>query len=193
MFDPFKTITDFLISTIEESGQVPWKRGWKPFGCEAPMNLVTKKFYKGMNSLFLDYVRHIWGYSTGYWATFNQIKKAGGSVKRDSKSTIVWLWKVFEKGKKGAVENIDEVDKKERIWKCWVYHVFNYDQTDGMKLPKFKTFETQTVPEVEKFISDYHELPSLPLKATTMTYPNYKNLLRQVEISVSPLYLFFPF
>jgi antirestriction protein ArdC len=44
--DIYKMITDRIIEKLE-TGTVPWHKPWRSIG--APRNLVSKKFYRGVN------------------------------------------------------------------------------------------------------------------------------------------------
>ena len=66
--DLYQVVTDRIIKKLEE-GTVPWRRLFQHHGA---VSWTTQKSYRGINAIILD---------EGEYATFNQIKKAGGRVK----------------------------------------------------------------------------------------------------------------
>jgi antirestriction protein ArdC len=125
-----------------EAGVIPWRKPW--VGGNA-VNWVTQKPYRGINAIMLD---------AGEYATFNQIKKAGGKVKKGAKSEIIVFWKFIEK------ENEEgEVDKLPLLR---YYRVFNIEtQVEGLE-PKQErgNFEHDPIEEAEKIFKGYINSPS---------------------------------
>lgn len=117
----YQVITDRIVGLLEQ-GTVPWRQTWAGGG-EA-VSLVTKKPYRGINRLILN----ISGFASPYWATFNQISKRGGHVRKGEKSTPVVFWKWIEK------EDPETGEKVERPFLRY-YRVFNLDQTEGIFVP----------------------------------------------------------
>lgn len=105
----YDVITDRIIRKMEE-GIIPWVKPWKVSGAVVDGGLnktlaysySTGKPYNFINQFLLDY-------EPGEYATFNQIKKAGGHVKKGSKGQIVAGWIVDEKVKVVKDENGDPV------------------------------------------------------------------------------------
>jgi antirestriction protein ArdC len=71
--DVYQVVTDRIINLLEQ-GTIPWTKPWKSAG--PPMNLISKRLYKGINVLLLASM----GYDQNYFLTFDQIKQCGGSV-----------------------------------------------------------------------------------------------------------------
>ena len=72
--DVFKKITDRILSLLEE-GKVPWHKPWK---CSSfPINLYTKKAYRGINAILL----FLAGYLSPYWLTERQAVRLGGKIR----------------------------------------------------------------------------------------------------------------
>jgi antirestriction protein ArdC len=80
------------ISEKLETGPVPWHKPWRSIG--APRNLVSKKFYRGVNIWLLT----AQGYTSPYWATIRQINELGGQVRKAEKSTPAVSGKVYVEG-----------------------------------------------------------------------------------------------
>ena len=105
----YQAVTDKIISQLEQN-VIPWRKTWQ--GSE-PINYVTCKPYRGINLLLLQ--------RGGEYATFKQIKDAGGYVKKGEKSSMIVFWKMLER------ENAD--GEKETIPLLRYYNVFHIDQT----------------------------------------------------------------
>ncbi|MBF0747369.1 DUF1738 domain-containing protein, partial [Gemella sp. 19428wG2_WT2a] len=68
--DLYQIITNKIIKKLEQ-GTIPWKRPYSDNNY--PVNWLTQKRYRGINSLLLE---------GGEYATFRQIQEAGGKVKK---------------------------------------------------------------------------------------------------------------
>jgi len=78
----YEIVTQKIIKQLER-GEVPWRKPWN--GNPYPVNWMTQKPYQGINRLLLP---------PGEYATFKQIKDAGGKVKKGAKASIVVFWKM---------------------------------------------------------------------------------------------------
>jgi|SRR5699024_5662092 len=138
----YEMITNQILEKLEE-GTIPWRMPWVN---GRAINWKTEKPYRGINIMLLD---------GGEYATFKQIKEAGGTVKKGSKSHIVVFWKMLE------VED-EESGKKEMIPFLRYYRVFKIgEQTEGVE-PKQKaqTFEHDPIEEAEKIKKNYFNAPT---------------------------------
>jgi len=113
----YQLITGRIILLLQ-SGTVPWRKPWKTQS-QLPRNLISKKEYRGINIFLLLAM----GYESPYWATFNQVRELGGSVRKDEKSSLVVFWKWLE---------IEEEAEKRRIPLLRYYCVFNAQQCEGI-------------------------------------------------------------
>lgn len=80
----FEKVTAKLIETMEQ-GNCPWRRPWRGIG--SAINWQSGKPYRGINRILLE---------PGEYATFNQIKAAGGSVVAGSKGSLIVFWKFLD-------------------------------------------------------------------------------------------------
>ena len=83
-----------MLATAIEAQSAPWQ---KPCKCDArlPTNLITGKVYTGRNLLMLATVRALKAYDDHRWAGFQQIKSAGGHVRRGERGhwiCIIAAW-----------------------------------------------------------------------------------------------------
>jgi antirestriction protein ArdC len=115
-------VTDRILEALE-AGTVPWRRPWRDAG--APVNLVSAKAYRGINPWLLELTAAAAGYDSPVWATFNQWKAAGGSVRKGEKGTLITFWKTLER--KNAAGELEPG----RVPLLRYYYVFNLAQIDG--------------------------------------------------------------
>ena len=122
--DTYQVITGRIIDLLEQ-GTVPWRKPWKQSTLDgAPINLVSKKPYRGINVFLLACE----GYDNPYWLTFKQAKQAGGHVNKGERSTMVVFWNWLDK-------KTDKLDSQgqpvvDRIPFLRHYNLFNVEQCD---------------------------------------------------------------
>ena len=88
-------VTDRIIAQLKQ-GVIPWRKTWKG---SVPINYVTRKPYRGINTLLLP--------NGGEYLTYLQAKEAGGNVKKGEKAHIIVFYKPLEV----KDENTEEVKK----------------------------------------------------------------------------------
>lgn len=114
----YEIITERIIAELQK-GVVPWHKPWKSSG---PMNLVSKRAYRGVNTWLLGVSQ----YASPYWLTFKQAKALGGSVRAGQKATPVVFWK--------PVKSKDKTSGEEKTFPLLRYYsVFNVEQCDGLE------------------------------------------------------------
>lgn len=141
----YEMITNQIIEKLEQ-GTIPWK---KPFKNGIAKNWKSQKAYRGINTMLLD---------GGEYATFNQIREAGGKVKKGAKSHIVVFWKM-SKYKKEDEETGEEIEKNIPLLRY--YRVFKIgEQTEGIE-PKEEEiyYNHDPIEEGEKIINGYMDCP----------------------------------
>jgi len=117
----YEIITSRIVEELEK-GQVPWRKPWKTL---PPVNLISKKPYRGINVFLLA----LQGYGSQYWLTFNQAKQLGGNVRRGEHGTKIVFWKFgcYE------TETADGEIEEHKSAFLRYYTVFNLEQTEGLK------------------------------------------------------------
>ena len=116
----YEIVTDRIIAELEK-GTIPWRQPWKE--SRRPVNLVSRKPYRGINVILLRSTCH----SSPYWLTFKQATDLGGHVRKGEKGIAIFAPMRFKKeSDKGEIES--------RI-AFRVVHVFDVSQTDGAELP----------------------------------------------------------
>ena len=77
----YDVITDQIIKKLE-SGCIPWR---KAYAGGFPQNGISKKEYRGINSIMLLCESH----ANPNWFTFKQVSELGGFVKKGEHSSKV--------------------------------------------------------------------------------------------------------
>lgn len=124
--DVYELVTRSLIERLRE-GTAPWHKPWNS-AQGAPQNLFSRRPYRGINALTLALVG-----ATPYWATFQQVKQHGGSIRKGAKSVPCLLWKdrlVKDKEPDPLTGRMVEVEK--RVPFARVFRLFNVTDTTGL-------------------------------------------------------------
>ncbi len=122
-----------------------------------PKSLSTGKNYRGINVFLLAMTSWAHGYESEYWATFNQVTKSQGKVKKGEKSTLVIFWKQAATKDKASGEDIT-------IPVLRHYNVFNVEQCEGVSTPDQVGPEEESEPfvpieEANRIIGGYLDGP----------------------------------
>ena len=125
----YRKVTDSIINAIEQ-GVGSWRMPWHTSGKFAfsPINVTSKKPYRGINTLCLWAAAQAKGYESGEWGTYKQWQERGAQVRKGEKSTTVVFWKFAH----DASETQDgETLNASRLLFTRGYAVFNASQVDG--------------------------------------------------------------
>lgn len=140
--DLFQVVTDKIVAALEK-GTPPWRKPWRTVaGGRAvsmsglPANVVTGRTYSGINVLLLWIDAADKGFTSHRWLTFKQALDVGGYVRKGEKSTLVTLFKPFEKklsdeqGKPLFDEQGNAVVSRRNLMTC--FHLFNVEQCENL-------------------------------------------------------------
>lgn len=135
-----ETVTAQIVSQLEQ-GAAPWIKPWKA-DTTADRNLVSGKAYRGINRLLLGMSSMATGYGSPTWATFQQWREKGASVRRGEKATHIVFFKPVSK------ETVSEGGETETAKYALLrgYCVFNAGQVDGFS----EASPASTVTEFER-------------------------------------------
>jgi len=171
----YSIITDKIVKMIETEKVLPWNKPWNS-NFEIPRNFVTKKPYRGFNVFFLA----MSGWDCPYWATFNQIKAKGGSVKEGEKGSLVVFWNPVITKKNDLVDSTYEDDsdteKEETTDKKYFmlryYTVFNIRQTSIVwEAPKNENeIEFTPIEKCETIVKEYKTCPVINENGSGASY-----------------------
>jgi antirestriction protein ArdC len=154
------TIYDMVterICQILEQGEIPWRKPWVTSERQIPMNLKTRKEYRGINIFLLASC----GFSSRYWLSFKQAKDMGGTVQKGERGSIVVFWKWREIEKKDEETGETEIKKRPLLR---YYTVFNLDQINGIDKPdepKAVNFDFCPIQQAEQIITGMPNPPSI--------------------------------
>ncbi len=159
--DLFQTITNTIISAIDGGAapnayQMPWHRGT---GTSTPLNAISGRHYRGINTLLLWAAASKSDFSTGEWATYRQWIAAGAQVRKGERASVVVLWKTLG----AAGDEADGTDHSERNSPRALareFYVFNAAQVDGY------TRERSTIPLTARITHAESFFTALPVEVS---------------------------
>lgn len=135
-----------VIESIEKDETGSWTKPW--VGSSLPQNYKTKTPYSGFNTLALMFMQQEMNWTSNQYLTFNQIKYIKGAhLKKGSKSTPVFFFKMLEKEK--IVKGKKEI---ETIPLLKFYYVYNLDQIEGIDRKELQ--EDERNEDLNTFVSN---------------------------------------
>ena len=148
-------ITNRIIESLKK-GKIPWRKTWSGMsGPRMPTNYVTKRRYSGINIPILWGASQERGYDVDYFATFNQWRSIGASVKRGEKAIHVVLFKPVSK----IVKDEDGTERKEQFPVIRIFPVFSIHQINSetieplLNQPACPEFVHEQKAEFEKMVA----------------------------------------
>jgi antirestriction protein ArdC len=93
----------------------------------SPINLASKKPYRGINTVCLWAAAQAKGYERGEWATYQQWQDRGAQVRKGEKATLVVFWQ-FAHDKSELQDDSAESAGRSRLLFTRGYSVFNAAQ-----------------------------------------------------------------
>lgn len=130
-----ETIVSAVVDHLKAGKVAPWRRPWSlDKNAGAPANVVSKRYYRGINPLILAVASMKHGCQSKWWATWKQWKEMGGNVKRRPLNvkpgewgTNIVFWRSVTK-----TEQDSRGDEKETTYFILkTYCVFCIDQVEG--------------------------------------------------------------
>ncbi|WP_145595056.1 ArdC family protein [Yersinia aleksiciae] len=140
--DLFQVVTDKIVAALEK-GTSPWRKPWRTVTggrsvsmSGLPANAITGRTYSSINVLLLWIDAAEKGFTSHRWLTFKQALDVGGNVRKGEKSTLVTLFKPFEKketdeqGKPIFDEKGNAVVSRRNFMTS--FHLFNVEQCENL-------------------------------------------------------------
>ncbi len=153
--DIYEQITNQIVEALENC--TAWERPWHTpeMVNVIPKNAKTGQHYRGINVLALWAKAQNRGYLNGLWATFQQWKELGATVKKGEKSCAVVFWSTIEKDKReeASSKEISDSEEAEKVLFARTYHVFNVSQVDGYQEEKPEPLADGRIQNAELFFS----------------------------------------
>lgn len=144
--DLYAVVTNQLIDMMEtalesEKWEMPWHKQ-----AVVPMNALTRKTYRGVNTVSLWMAQMAKGYTAPYWATYKQWQELGAQVKKGEKSSLIIFYNVTE------YEN-EQGEEETRAF-IRASYVFNAAQVENWEAPQIApTAEIESFELAERLIN----------------------------------------
>ena len=92
--DVYARVTAQIVTAIEQ-GVGSWRMPWHTSGRFAfsPINVTSKKPYRGINTLCLWAAAQAKGWERAEWATYQQWQEKGAQVRKGERATTIVFWK----------------------------------------------------------------------------------------------------
>jgi antirestriction protein ArdC len=144
--DIYERVTNQIIAAIE-AGAGEYRMPWHHDGSAitTPVNVASRKAYRGVNILSLWAAAQASGYPAGIWGTYRQWRELGAQVRRGERGHLVVFWKISDRNGGDAQDGDEDHDEPARRLFARGYTVFNAAQVDGYTPP-----ELPVLPEVER-------------------------------------------
>jgi len=144
--DVYARVTSEIVNAIEK-GVGNWRMPWHTSGRFAfsPINVTSKKPYRGINTVCLWAAAQSKGYESSEWGTYKQWQDRGAQVRRGEKSTTVVFWKFANGTEESQDGDDDQRTASSRLLFTRGYSVFNAAQVDG-----HSPASTPDVPAIER-------------------------------------------
>ena len=146
--NPYEVITGRILALLAQ-GTIPWQQPWdNTMGL--PRNLFSQRAYRGINVWLLTTM----GVPSPFWATFQQVKAAGGRVRTGAHGVPVVFWRVYD-------HTDPETGEADKRFVLRQYTVFNAAQLDGVAIPEITVLAHRFTP-IERCAHLVDAMPQRP-------------------------------
>jgi antirestriction protein ArdC len=152
--DIYERVTNQIIAAIEAGAgeyRMPWHHGGSSI--TTPVNVASRKAYRGVNVIALWAAAQESGYPSGNWGTYRQWHELGAQVRKGERGQLVVFWKQADRDRDTDRQDGNE-DRDEPAWRMFArgYTVFNSAQVDGYTPPEMPVLpETERIAHAERF------------------------------------------
>ncbi len=152
--DIYERVTNQIIAAIE-AGAGEYRMPWHHDGSSitTPVNVASRKAYRGVNVIALWAAAQESGYPSGTWGTYRQWHELGAQVRKGERGQLVVFWKQADCDRDTDRQDGDE-DRDEPARRMFArgYTVFNSAQVDGYTPPEMPVLpETERIAHAEHF------------------------------------------
>jgi antirestriction protein ArdC len=150
--DLYHNITQQIVHAIESGtkgtmSRLPWHNGHV---ISLPCNAISKRRYRGINTLLLWVAAGQAGHPTGEWATYRQWSAAGAQVRKGESATVVLLWKpIDDRNVSGTGDN----SPLQSRMLARAFYVFNRAQVDGYSADQKELADCTRRESAERFFA----------------------------------------
>ena len=145
--DIYERVTNQIIAAIV-AGAGDYRMPWHHDGSAItrPVNVTSRKAYRGVNVITLWAAAHAAGYPAGIWGTYRQWHELGAQVRKGERGHLVVFWKTADRSSDTDRQDGDD-NHHEPARRLFArgYTAFNAAQVDGYTPP-----ELPVLPEVER-------------------------------------------
>lgn len=159
--------TEKVIETLQQHMRDDTLIWHNPCVMAEQANFVSKKAYQGINHFVTTVVGMSEGYSSPYWATFKQIKAAGGALE-NAKGKGVPI--IFYKDLTGKDEKVEEGKKHFALRHSFV---FNLDLVTGIDVDTVTIEHCGEIPlddNAQQIMDDYLKRECIPVTVGNPAY-----------------------
>jgi antirestriction protein ArdC len=129
--DVYTRVTQEIIAAIEAGpgeSRMPWHHDGA--AVSRPVNVVSGKAYRGINTVSLWAAAQASGYATGVWGTYPQWLAKGAQVRKGEHASLAVLWKDLRRDGDAADDEVQAEKGRPRVF-ARGFAVFNADQVEG--------------------------------------------------------------
>lgn len=139
-----KWVVEHIIKEIEKGERIlPWQKPWATI---RPMNMITRKPYRGCNIMLLSYSN----FSSPYWLSLKQVLSLKGRVRKEefANKRMVTYWQIGKyrlvNGRREYLPN-DAPFCDGKSFMLRYYYVYNVEQTEGIPENKIPVLDVKKV------------------------------------------------
>jgi antirestriction protein ArdC len=134
-------ITARIVAALQ-AGTAPWRKPWSDRGnTGSPANVISRRPYSGINPLLLDLAAQERGWTSRWWATYNQWRSLGLRVQARPADVPPGQWGtkvVFCKPVTKRTTNERGEEEEEQFFLLREYTVFNAEQVEGDGIEEYR-------------------------------------------------------
>jgi antirestriction protein ArdC len=151
-FDIHQHITDQIVAAIEAGAgefRLPWHRS--AGNIMRPINVASKKAYRGVNVLALWATSEEKGFTSGTWGTYRQWAEIGAQVKKGEKAAFIVFYKelTYAVASEAGESETGDGETTTRLF-ARATPVFAAEQVDGYQAPVIDTPPATIITPIEQ-------------------------------------------
>ena len=193
--DIYQKVTNLILSLLESAQKLTFRQPWINVGGGNPINVKSKKYYRGINWLLLSIIAVSKNYNVNRWLSLKQANELGGRIRKGEKASPVVLYKktFFDKnGKRYTDIEIVEMNQQTKTALAIIsktllteYSVFNVAQIEGLPSELYMMPNARVFNEFEK---DTEAEELLKLSGAKISYAGNQAYYSQItdEIVLPP-------
>jgi antirestriction protein ArdC len=131
MRDLYAEVTNRIVAALE-AGVTPWIRPWSVDFEPTPINAVSRRCYRGINTVLLTLEAQARGFNRNAWLTYRQAKEIGAQVRAGESGCLVIFYKLHDLPNPVTVEQIEDAPRPKVVPFLRSFTVFNLAQIDGL-------------------------------------------------------------